>query len=112
MVKDSFFLISTGSLNAYPENTRSSFKNVLPKTARVRAVQNELYISLDQLNFEQSYNFYRKQSIPAFQYVHKTTENSDGVLYECVIDKNIYTIDSLLTFVNNAVKKLQLFFES
>jgi len=110
MVKDSFFLISTGSLNAYPENTRSSFKNVLPKTARVNAVQNELYISLDQLNFEQSYNFYRKQPAPAFQYVHKTVENPKGVAYKCVIDKNIYTIDSLLTFVNNAVKKAPVIF--
>lgn len=96
MVKDSFFLISTGSLDAYPDNTRSSFKNALPKTAKVHAIQNEFYISLDQLNFEQSYNYYKKQEEPAFNY--------EGTQYECKIRKNHYTIDSLLLEINEEIK--------
>jgi hypothetical protein len=92
-------------MDSFPENTRSSFKNVFPKTARVSEIKNELYICLDQLNFEQTYNSYNNKGIMAFRYNHITKEIPNGKMYEFTIDNVHYTIDSLLSEVNEKIKK-------
>ena len=106
MVKDSFFLISTGCMKEFPDNSRSKFKNVFQKTASVQEIKNELYISLDQINFEQTFSSYDNSSTLAANIRDVSFYNEvTGVTSNYDLSGKFYTLDNLITALNNFVKK-------
>ena len=106
MVKDSFFLISTGCMREFPDNSRSRFKNVFPKTASVQEIKNELYISLDQINCEQNFNYYDNSSTLK-DGGHDITfyDTLSGTVAHYDFKERVYTIDDLIQQLNEFVVK-------
>lgn len=104
MVKDNFFLISTGCMAEFPDNSRSKFKNVFPKTATVNEIKNELYICLDQINFEQTFNDYdntstKKKGIHDVTFYNEETRETTHYDFEY----KIFTIESMVKHINDFV---------
>jgi hypothetical protein len=90
MSGESFLAISTGCLNVYDGNTRSSFSNNFAKPAKTsRPWKYSLYIDIEQINFEYTPLYY-ENDVPDFSFA----DSSGSMSYYSF--KKCYSIQSLL----------------
>lgn len=103
---ENFFLISSGSMNYFPDNTRAVFKNMLPKDYNVE--NNTMFLNLEKAVFSNTYKKYISENDDFSDIICRNQKSYDTFKvqsHETV--KELYY--QIVTFFNTCAEKREIF---